>query len=190
MNRIVKEVAQWVAVALLAFGVFAWLEFKLVMPAMEKDIINHLPSDTIIHEIEVHVPVPHYIDSIVYKTKWDTVPPVYIWDTIRADIDTSAIIKDYFSRVNYADTVKNDSSALIVVNEVVHMNRIQQRNVLFKNNRKTAVIAPPDDNGLLLGVGALQDGVMVSVGYRLNKNSLSLSRVSNQWGLLYQYQID
>jgi len=75
---------------------------------------------------------------------------------------------------------------LIVVNEVVHMNRIQQRNVLFKNNRKTAVIAPPDNSAMVLGIGALQDGVMVSVGYRLKKNSISLSRVDNQWGLIYQ----
>ncbi len=56
------------------------------------------------------------------------------------DIDTMAIVRDYFAKAIYCDTLKNDSSAFIALIDTVHMNRLQGRSLVFANRRPTAII--------------------------------------------------
>jgi len=40
--KALHQIAQFAIVAFLSFGVFVWIEYKMVLPAIEEDIIEHL----------------------------------------------------------------------------------------------------------------------------------------------------
>jgi hypothetical protein len=68
-------------------------------------------------------------------------------DTFWPDVDTSVILqkckllyKDYYTKNIYADTLKDDTSALIVLLDTVYMNQLQKRSMAFQNRRSTSII--------------------------------------------------
>jgi hypothetical protein len=77
--------------------------------------------------IETPVPYPVYIDT--GSTRCRTQP-----------IDTMAILHDYFASVHYLDTLKDDTSAFIALEEKLNKNRITSRVLTFKNRRPTRVV--------------------------------------------------
>ncbi len=68
------------------------------------------------------------IDSLVYVPKWRT-KVTTIHDTIPADIDTLDILKDYYAKYSYTDTLSLDSLGSIVINDTISRNSILFRNV-------------------------------------------------------------
>ena len=79
------------------------------------------------------------IDTTVIETvKWDTlrIPEVtyvpkwrtkYVTKTVPTDVDTAAILKDYYSLYYYSDTLEIDSIGNIVINDTVTQNKIVSR---------------------------------------------------------------
>jgi len=68
------------------------------------------------------------IDSLVYVPKWKTrIETVH--DTIPADIDTLSILKDYYAKYFYTDTLSLDSLGSIVINDTVSRNSIIFREI-------------------------------------------------------------
>lgn len=47
MSKMFWDLVQFVIIALLAFSMFAWIEVKFFLPSLEKDIVEHLPHDTV-----------------------------------------------------------------------------------------------------------------------------------------------
>jgi hypothetical protein len=83
---------------------------------------------------------PEVITKVV--TKWDTLKvtekeyvPKYIRktiidiDTFQAPIDTVSILKDYYAKYFYTDTIKIDTLGTIIVNDTVTRNLISMRDV-------------------------------------------------------------
>ena len=83
---------------------------------------------------------PKVITEVV--TKWDTLKvstkeyvPKYIRktivdiDTFQAPIDTISILKDYYAKYFYTDTIKIDTLGTIIVNDTVTRNLISMRDV-------------------------------------------------------------
>jgi hypothetical protein len=83
---------------------------------------------------------PEVITEVV--TKWDTLKvtktkyvPKYIKktvvniDTFQAPIDTVSILKDYYAKYFYTDTIKIDTLGTIVINDTVTRNLISMRDV-------------------------------------------------------------
>jgi len=83
---------------------------------------------------------PEVITEVI--TRWDTLKvatkeyvPKYIRktiveiDTFQLPIDTISILKDYYAKYFYTDTVKVDSLGFIVINDTVTRNLISMRNV-------------------------------------------------------------
>ena len=83
---------------------------------------------------------PQTITEVV--TRWDTLKvatkeyvPKYIRktivnvDTFQAPIDTLSILKDYYAKYFYTDTIKVDSLGFIVINDTVTRNLISKRDV-------------------------------------------------------------
>jgi len=87
-----------------------------------------VPGDSIPYEvtIEKKVPVPFYIET--NDTFWKD-----------RDVDTTAILVDYFSKVHYNDTLMNDTSALIVLESHVTENRLHYDKLSFQNRRITQI---------------------------------------------------
>jgi len=76
------------------------------------------------------------------ETKWDTVSIVKteyvpkwktrtetIYDTIPSDIDTLSILKDYYAKYFYTDTLDLDTLGNIVINDTVSKNTIVSRGI-------------------------------------------------------------
>jgi hypothetical protein len=171
---------------------FAGVTLALVMTKMFdvpcKNIVRteYIKGDDVPHFIYKDKPVPYEVrvhDTIHIR---DTLRPDTEYITL--DIDTALILSDYLSRVEYRDTVKNDSSALIVLNEVVSMNRLQYRDVLFQNRRQTVVYKTMTD-GVVLGAGANIVGLTLSAGYKYKRNIFSVTYGSAGIGLNYQIQV-
>jgi len=83
---------------------------------------------------------PEVITEVV--TRWDTLKvatkeyvPKYIRktivniDTFQAPIDTMSILRDYYAKYFYTDTIKVDSLGFIVINDTVTRNLISKRDV-------------------------------------------------------------
>ena len=68
------------------------------------------------------------IDSLVYVPKWRT-RIVTEHDTIPTDIDTLSILKDYYSKYFYTDTLDLDSLGNIVINDTISKNQIIFREI-------------------------------------------------------------
>jgi len=68
------------------------------------------------------------IDSLVYIPKWRT-KITTIHDTIPADIDTLSILKDYYAKYFYTDTLSLDSLGNIVINDTISRNSILFREI-------------------------------------------------------------
>jgi|WetSurMetagenome_2_1015567.scaffolds.fasta_scaffold02807_8 hypothetical protein len=85
-----------------------------------------IPGDSIPYPVKVMVPVPY--DSIVTDTVF-----------CATHIDTARILKDYFSKYFYRDTVKSNSVTAIICEEVTQ-NKIIDRQVWIQNHRPIEII--------------------------------------------------
>jgi|TARA_R110001592_G_scaffold98394_1_gene281112 hypothetical protein len=68
------------------------------------------------------------ISSLVYVPKWKTKTEI-IHDTILADIDTVSILKDYYAKYSYTDTINLDTLGYITINDTITRNSISFRDV-------------------------------------------------------------
>jgi|GEM_PF-1498494 len=93
-----------------------------------------IPGDSVPYEVLRPVPVPVFRDT--GSTRWRDRP-----------IDTLAIIGEYFTTNIYNDTLKDDTSALVVVIDTVRENTLRERMLLFQNRRavmmQQVTIKPP-----------------------------------------------
>lgn len=68
------------------------------------------------------------IDSLVYVPRWRT-KVTTVYDTIPTDIDTLSILKDYYAKYFYTDTLSLDSLGNIVINDTISRNSILFREI-------------------------------------------------------------
>ena len=71
-------------------------------------------------EVEKKVYVPKYQTRIVTKTETDTV-------VLKTKIDTLEILKDYYSKYVYRDTLKLDSLGYVIIKDTITQNKIFSR---------------------------------------------------------------
>lgn len=77
------------------------------------------------------------------ETKWDTFPKIdtqYVpkWrtkvevkiDTFNTPIDTFAVLKDFYAKNYYQDTIKLDSLGIIVINDTITRNILASRKII------------------------------------------------------------
>lgn len=151
-------------------------------------IIKVVPADSVPYIVYKDKPKPyaiHYRDSVPY---YDTVWLPGDTSFVLVPIDTSALMKDCLAKVVYRDTLKNDSSAFILLNEMVSKNRVQYREVFFQNRRATAYIEERT-KAFVLGVGGNISGLDFSAGYRSKRDIFSVSYSGLGLGLRYQREI-
>jgi hypothetical protein len=118
--------APWIIIIIL-LGIIFFLRECTPVPECpecpEVDTIEVVRFDTIRYE------VVHYEPKIVFK---DTGSTRYIFKTYT---DTIAVLKDFFARNYYSDTLVNDSMAFVLIQDTVTQNQIA-------NRRKTVRIFP------------------------------------------------
>jgi hypothetical protein len=102
-----------IAFLLIIIAFFVWRDYIKPggTPPGGSDTVrtsDTIPGDSIPYPVEVEVPVPVYIDTNT------TIPTI---------VDTNAILRDYFARVNYCDTITDDTSFLAIIQDTVTRNR-------------------------------------------------------------------
>ena len=68
------------------------------------------------------------IDKLMYVPKWKTKTET-IHDTVPANIDTLSILKDYYVKYFYTDTLDLDTLGNIIINDTVSRNTIVSRRI-------------------------------------------------------------
>lgn len=82
-------------------------------------------------------------DTTIYHINNVNVKPQHITykDTVIIDeAKIKELLNDYFAVYKYKDTLKNDTSATIILEENISQNKILTRDLMFVNNRPTKVI--------------------------------------------------
>lgn len=76
-----------------------------------------------------------YKDTTIYKETYVPKPYPVKGDTeyveIPKNVDTTAILKDYFAKIQYRDTINYETFGNIIINDVISQNRIQSRTPIF-----------------------------------------------------------
>ena len=95
-------------------------------PADTVTITKIIPGDSIPYSVEIikHEPYPVYVDCTV---------------VVPADIDTLAILQDYYRKYYYDDTLMADTSAYIRLMAHTFRNTLVYDSLIFQNRRKTAI---------------------------------------------------
>jgi hypothetical protein len=114
---------------------------------VKTDIVTTIIHDTVPFSTIVYVPQPYAIEQPVYVEGKEVI----------REVDTAAILKDYYSTRFYSDTQSLDR-ATVIINDQISENRIKQRQVygnVIHDSIKTTItntIVLPRKNELYGGV--------------------------------------
>ena len=182
--------APWIIILVLILVIVLqriWLPShnNLSIPETVYDTIH----DTVPYPVTQYVPEPVYIDTGSTKWKWHPV-------------DTAAILKDYYSKHYYVDTLANDSLALIIVSDTVSQNRIvsrrKQLSFFHQTIRETTLINNPFPGkrklfmGLTVGRKPQQFGIGPAVLYTSKRDqaySFSYDILNHDWYFTMYWKI-
>lgn len=146
-----KKFAFIIAIALLMFfiGFRECQHYKQTGRSSKNDtifIVDTIPGDSVPYAVEIvkKVPVPVYVDT--GSVHWREM-----------EIDTMAILADYFVKYHYDDTLMNDTSAFIRLQSHTFENKLFYDKLLFQNRRiktiNTTIIPPtPERNKWYIGI--------------------------------------
>ena len=79
------------------------------------------------------------VEKVSYIPKWRT-KVVTEYDTIPRDVDTVAILKDYYARYFYTDTLTLDTLGYVVLNDTITKNSILNRSFISTIKIPTTII--------------------------------------------------
>jgi hypothetical protein len=104
-------------------------------------------------------------DSILIERNIPKPYPVEVIRTVQipSNVDTGAILADYFAKNVYHRVLMDDTTALIELTDTVHQNQLQQGTLKFRNRQpvtvhNTYVIHPPPDPRFQLYAGGFVSG--------------------------------
>lgn len=171
-------------IGVFAIGlVIGFMLLRSCGPVQEKIVTlsDTIYGDSVPYVVVQNKPVPYKV------IRRDT---IWMHDTIRL-IDTIEVLNDYYSAYFYSDTVKDDTSALIVLNEQITENKIEYRELIFQNRKVTTINNhyPANKNKIHLGAIGTLTGVSVEAGYSYGKNQFGLIYGTQKLQLAYRRTI-
>lgn len=124
-----------------------------------KDSIVVITVDSIVNNFDT-IYKPKYVSKTVDR---------FIHDTIIANVDTASILRDYFAKYYYSDTI-NDSLYKIVINDTLSQNKISFRNVNIEFiersfKEKTIIRTTPIKNKLYV-----YGGVFINTNFNIDSH--------------------
>lgn len=125
----VKNIALLVLSAAVIVLFFIKTKKPVQLPAPDPIVLTHIET-----KIQVK-------DTTIFKKgkdiRHDSI--IYVQVPVDVKIDTAAILKDYFAKVVYRDTL-NFSEGSVIISDIISQNRIQARAFNPKINQKTTII--------------------------------------------------
>lgn len=140
-----KTIPHYVIIIILIGIIFLQRECHRCPEVTASYRVDTVPGDVVPSVIELSRPDPYFI---------------FVDTGRRMFVDTAAILRDYFARVVYLDTLKDDSTAFIAILDTVTQNRLMGRHLLYANRKPTSIIhtttiQPADPERLKLYAGAM-----------------------------------
>jgi hypothetical protein len=177
----------WIIALILAVG---WLVQNLFFIKKCKEPVIHtivVKGDSIPYLFKVYKPWPIYVQ----QKEIVEVPVI---------VDSAEVVKAYFSKVFYADTITNDTSMLAIIKDTITQNMIASREVWLQNLRPQTIVTqcpeiPKDKVRLLLGVGISgykQFGVPFSLILETRQKmafSVGYDAINGNYSVGYYYRI-
>ena len=179
MSTFSQKIMPWLIVVILALALvltIGYYRYVKVPTDCGNVVTDTIPGDRVPYAVDLPKPSP----VIVFL---DTGKPYWRY----YKVDTAAILADHYLSKVYKDTIKNDSSALVVVIDTVRQNALQSRGLIFQNRRAMFVTAPlsPDKEpkysfliGAAIGRSFNEFGFMPTVA------------ILNRKGQMYQVSYD
>ena len=99
--------------------------------SIEKEIVTETEIVYETVEVEKEVYIPKYKEKIV--NNFDTL-------IVKEPIDTLEILKDYYSKYYYQDTISLDTLGYLVINDTITQNKIYSRDFKSKINVPTTFV--------------------------------------------------
>jgi hypothetical protein len=171
-----KKYLPWIIIGILSILLVIMQQCRKTPEPEIVTTITHdtIPGDSIPYEVLLKKPYPVYRDTGSTKWKYEKV-------------DTCQILKNYYAENFYQDTLKDDTSALIVVNDIVTENQLQERKLTFQNRRATVI------NTTITNIGEIPRNkffVGLAIGRSLNNfavgpSILFVTKKSFAYGLTY-----
>lgn len=175
-----SEIIRYLSVLFIGAFVSFYITYQCSRPhEIFKVHTDTIPGDSIPYEVIRTKPVPvnHYIDTgkihLIFL-KPDTAEMI-------------KLIKLYYTRNIYRDTLKNDTSALVIISDTVFMNELQKRLLIFQNRRYMVIntYMPADKPRNRLFIGAIVGGNAKKFDF--GPSALFVTKKSIAFG--YQYEI-
>lgn len=167
--------APWFIIGTLLIVIFLqriWLPSQKAPKRPQKVTIYDTIHDTVPYPVTRYVPKPVYKDTGSTKWKWHKV-------------DTAAILKDYYSRHYYVDTLADDSIAFIIIRDTVSRNRIisRQKQLMFYPStiKETTIRKIPNNKKLYVGLSIGRNPKQ----FALSPSILYTSRKDNAYAFSY-----
>lgn len=153
-------------------------------------VYDTIPGDSVFVETVKKEFYPIVEDTTIYET-------IYKTDTFYKDVDTAKILRDYYTYRIYKDTLKNDSSATVVIRDSISRNRKLKSSLFFKNNRPIAYETTIINRGLFLGGSVSPIYIGIDAGYISGSSSfgagINFVNINNNLKLVpeisYKHQI-
>lgn len=153
MNTIFKSIKNWIIVILIGIVVI----MRILQPA-PTDLTEYIKINGKKYEL-----LQQKIDTVwipqktIVKTEYVPVPatPIPTPQPIPQDIDTLAILKDYYAKYTYTDEIKMDSIGVVYINDTISQNKIISRSARFEYKlptiTKTTFVKEPPVTKLFIG---------------------------------------
>jgi hypothetical protein len=155
-----------IILSLLLGGVIGWL----IKPCNCPDPLHIVTTDTVYQDTGTH--------TVTIKPKYYKVIESKI-DTFMYEVDTNAILAEYFKTKMFDTTIVDDSSTYINVRGAIYMNDLLYLRTDYSNKRATKVINniknPVKRNSIDLGASLSLDNVYLDMMYQRDKNGFKLS---------------
>ena len=139
--------------------------YKLNQSPSIVEVHDTIPGDSVFKETVVYKPKPYVV--VEYNT-----------DTILIPSDTTELIKRYrniyaqlYASKTHLDTLKNDSSATVILTTYLSRNTLDSLKMAFKNNRPISINTTIVDNGFKLSGGVIggYNNISPTIMYKINK---------------------
>lgn len=171
----------------MAVGYFLFSEKP--EPIVKTETVIEYRYDTIRDTVTNYQPVIRYQDTGSYHVKWKY-----------KDVDTNQILREYFTRNFYIDTISKDSSYIAIIKDSVFRNQITWRHFSIEQFQKEKIITntvtkiPQQSVFLGLGTGKFMDKVgltgslsyqrsdmLYKVNYDVINNNFTISASYKLW---------
>lgn len=148
---------------------------------LDREVVTTITRDTIV------LPGDEHFTEITNTVKVPVTKYIYLQEPA-SEIDTVAIVKDYFLKRGYCDTISGQE-VYVIINEQLWQNKIENRDVFIKNNRSSSIIteriettlSEKPHNKLFMGGGTSLSSDKIG----FNLGLIFLNKRENIFGLSY-----